>query len=108
MPKISFPLDDLRTLSGEPSLQLETLQQQLFLVKAELQERHSTEEEVRVELVDTNRPDTWCVEGIARQIPCKRLGTGDDVGPACVWLASNEAEWVTGQTIHVNGGSVTT
>ncbi len=44
---------------------------------------------------------------IAKSIPCRRLGNGDDVGPACVWLASNEASWVTGQTIHINGGSVT-
>ena len=45
---------------------------------------------------------------IAKAIPKQRLGTGDDVGPACVWLASDEANWVTGQTIHINGGSVTT
>jgi NAD(P)-dependent dehydrogenase (short-subunit alcohol dehydrogenase family) len=51
--------------------------------------------------------DRSVTEKIARSIPCKRLGTGDDVGPACVWLASNEASWVTGQTIHINGGSVT-
>jgi len=44
---------------------------------------------------------------MAKQIPRKRLGTGDDVGPACVWLASDEATWVTGQTIHINGGQVT-
>jgi NAD(P)-dependent dehydrogenase (short-subunit alcohol dehydrogenase family) len=52
--------------------------------------------------------DASLTEKLARQIPCKRLGTGDDVGPACVWLASDEAAWVTGQTIHVNGGAVTT
>lgn len=52
--------------------------------------------------------DRSVTEKMARQIPRRRLGTGDDVGPACVWLASNEAAWVTGQTIHINGGSVTT
>jgi NAD(P)-dependent dehydrogenase (short-subunit alcohol dehydrogenase family) len=51
--------------------------------------------------------DRSVTEKMARTIPCRRLGTGDDVGPACVWLASNEASWVTGQTIHINGGSVT-
>ena len=51
--------------------------------------------------------DPKLVEQLARTVPCGRLGTGDDVGPACVWLASNEAAWVTGQTIHVNGGSLT-
>ena len=52
--------------------------------------------------------DADLVAMLAKTIPCGRLGTGDDVGPACIWLASNEAEWVTGQTIHVNGGSLTT
>jgi NAD(P)-dependent dehydrogenase (short-subunit alcohol dehydrogenase family) len=51
--------------------------------------------------------DRSVTEKMARQIPRKRLGTGNDVGPACVWLASDEATWVTGQTIHINGGSVT-
>ena len=46
-------------------------------------------------------------ERLARTIPMKRVGTPDDVGPACVWLASEEASWVTGQTIGINGGMVT-
>jgi NAD(P)-dependent dehydrogenase (short-subunit alcohol dehydrogenase family) len=36
------------------------------------------------------------------------MGRPEDIGAACVWLASSEAEWVTGQTIEVNGGSFTT
>ena len=52
--------------------------------------------------------DPALVSALAKSVPMGRLGTGDDVGPACVWLASDEASWVTGQTIHVNGGSVTT
>ena len=52
--------------------------------------------------------DEALVEKLAATVPCKRLGTGADLGPAVVWLASNEAEWVTGQTIHINGGSLTT
>lgn len=59
-----------------------------------------------MEMTDVNDADL--VAKLASAIPCKRLGTGDDVGPACIWLASNEAAWVTGQTIHVNGGSLTT
>lgn len=37
-------------------------------------------------------------------IPTGRLGTGGDVAAACVYLASDEAAYVTGQTLHVNGG----
>ena len=45
---------------------------------------------------------------MASMVPVKRLGTGEDIGYACVFLASNEASWITGQTISVNGGSITT
>jgi NAD(P)-dependent dehydrogenase (short-subunit alcohol dehydrogenase family) len=45
---------------------------------------------------------------LARQIPVGRLGTPDDIGSACVYLASPEASWMTAQTIQINGGAVTT
>jgi NAD(P)-dependent dehydrogenase (short-subunit alcohol dehydrogenase family) len=51
--------------------------------------------------------DRTVTSGLERQIPAGRLGTGDDVGYACVYLASNEASWMNGQTIGLNGGSVT-
>ncbi|MBM4618024.1 SDR family oxidoreductase [Rhodococcus hoagii] len=35
----------------------------------------------------------------------QRIGTGDDVGAACLWLCSGAGEFVSGQTIHLNGGS---
>jgi 3-oxoacyl-[acyl-carrier protein] reductase len=38
-------------------------------------------------------------------IPLRRLGTVDDVGPLCVYLASDEASWVTGEVVHIHGGS---
>jgi 3-oxoacyl-[acyl-carrier protein] reductase len=38
------------------------------------------------------------------RIPAGRLGVGEDVAAACVFLASQEAGYVTGQTLHVNGG----
>ena len=43
---------------------------------------------------------------ILRRIPASRLGTGDEIAAACVYLASEEAAYVTGQTLHVNGGMV--
>ena len=36
--------------------------------------------------------------------PIRRLGRPDDIASAVVWLASDEAEWTTGQTVSVNGG----
>ena len=43
-------------------------------------------------------------EALLGQIPSGRLGQGDDIAAACVYLASDEASYVTGQTLHVNGG----
>jgi len=42
----------------------------------------------------------------ARQIPMSRLGTPEDVAAAVSFLASKDADWKTGATIHVNGGSI--
>ena len=41
---------------------------------------------------------------ILARIPAGDLGTGEDIGAAVVYLASKEAGYVTGQTLHVNGG----
>jgi 3-oxoacyl-[acyl-carrier protein] reductase len=38
------------------------------------------------------------------RIPLARMGEAKDVAAAVVYLASDEAGWVTGTTIHVNGG----
>ncbi len=43
-------------------------------------------------------------EGILADVPMGRLGVGDDVAAAVAYLASTEAAYVTGQTLHVNGG----
>ena len=43
-------------------------------------------------------------EGILSRIPLGAMGSGDDIGAAVVYLASKEAGYVTGQTLHVNGG----
>ena len=43
-------------------------------------------------------------EAILASVPMGRLGAGADIGAAAVYLASGEAAYVTGQTLHVNGG----
>ena len=50
--------------------------------------------------------DPSVTEHLARAIPVGRLGSPEDIGAACVWLASEEAAWVTNQTININGGSL--
>ncbi|MCJ8159533.1 3-oxoacyl-[acyl-carrier-protein] reductase [Sphingomonas sp. LaA6.9] len=43
-------------------------------------------------------------EALTARIPAGKLGEGDDIGAAVAYLASREAAYVTGQTLHVNGG----
>ncbi len=43
-------------------------------------------------------------DSILSRIPMGAMGAGDDIGTAAVYLASREAGYVTGQTLHVNGG----
>ena len=43
-------------------------------------------------------------KAILDAVPARKLGTPDDIGAAAVYLASNEAGYVTGATLHVNGG----
>ena len=43
-------------------------------------------------------------EAIMGAIPMKKMGEGDDIAAAALYLASNEGGYVTGQTLHVNGG----
>lgn len=46
------------------------------------------------------------VEAIAQHIPAATFGSPDDIAAAALYLASNEARYMTGQTLHVNGGMV--
>jgi len=43
-------------------------------------------------------------EAIMGAIPMKKMGEGDDIASAALYLASQEGGYVTGQTLHVNGG----
>ncbi|WP_237151531.1 3-oxoacyl-[acyl-carrier-protein] reductase [Oryzibacter oryziterrae] len=43
-------------------------------------------------------------ESTLAAVPMGRLGTSEEIAAACVYLASREAAYVTGQTLHVNGG----
>lgn len=45
-------------------------------------------------------------EAIAKMIPARRLGTPDDIAATCAFLCSDDASYITGQVIAVNGGAV--
>ncbi|MFP6638968.1 MAG: SDR family oxidoreductase, partial [Myxococcota bacterium] len=51
--------------------------------------------------------DADVVAAMARTVPVGRLGTAGDVGAAVAFMASDEASWLTGQTLGLNGGSTT-
>jgi len=67
MPTISIFQQDFSQLVGQPA-SMSDIEQWMPLVKGEVKDLSTDTGEVRVELQDTNRPDLWCVEGIARQI----------------------------------------
>ena len=48
--------------------------------------------------------DQHTIEGLAKQVPAGRLGRPADVAAAVLFLASDEASYITGQTLSVNGG----
>jgi len=67
MPTISIFPKDLTTLLGRPAT-TSHIEQWMPLVKGEVKDVFQETGEIRIELQDTNRPDLWCVEGIARQL----------------------------------------
>lgn len=52
----------------------------------------------------TSALDEKQTEAINAKIPAGKMGEGEDIGAAVAFLASREAGYVTGETIHVNGG----
>ena len=80
MPTITIFKQDLEELLAGPGearqpITMEQLEESLMLVKGELKGQNPDSGELRIELQDSNRPDLWCCEGIARQIRVKRLGS---------------------------------
>jgi phenylalanyl-tRNA synthetase beta chain len=75
MPTITIRRQELGRLTGRP-MSIEALEKLLPLVKGELKDVGADGDELKIELNDSNRPDWWCVEGIARQI---RLHEGKPV-----------------------------
>jgi phenylalanyl-tRNA synthetase beta chain len=79
MPTITIFKDDLESLlTGEDGVDrgipMAQLEEWLMLVKGELKGHNPETGELRIELQDSNRPDLWCCEGIARQIRIKQQG----------------------------------
>ncbi len=57
---------------------------------------------IRTAMTDT-LPDAQ-KDALNARIPMGRMGEGEDIGAAVAYLASKEAAYITGQTLHVNGG----
>jgi 3-oxoacyl-[acyl-carrier protein] reductase len=57
-----------------------------------------------IETAMTNALTDRQKDSILALVPAGRLGSPGDIAAAAVWLASHEAAYVTGQTLHVNGG----
>jgi NAD(P)-dependent dehydrogenase (short-subunit alcohol dehydrogenase family) len=53
-------------------------------------------------------PQSGALESMAAQVPVGRTGMPEDIGYLCTYLASPEASWMTGQTIHLDGGATFT
>jgi 3-oxoacyl-[acyl-carrier protein] reductase len=60
-----------------------------------------------IETEMTAKLDQSTVDQWRAGIPLKRGGTPNDIANACVFLASDMSSYITGQTIHVNGGMLT-
>lgn len=82
MPTISINLKDFEQLLGQGAgaVTPRAVEEWLPLVKGELKDYDGDTGEMRVELQDSNRPDLWSCEGIARQIRIKLKGGGPAYG----------------------------
>ena len=60
-----------------------------------------------IETEMTNKLSEEIVQGWRDGIPLKRAGKPEDVANACVFLASDLSNYITGQVLHVDGGMLT-
>jgi len=77
VPTIDIKKKDLDALIGR-KLSIEALEKHLMLAKAELKEHNAATDDLKVELSDSNRPDLWSAEGVARQIRSMLTGKADE------------------------------
>lgn len=61
---------------------------------------------IAIGMIDNHR-DRTVTAHLAKQVPVGRLGQPQDIAALCLYLASTEASWMTGQTLSLNGGTVT-
>lgn len=78
----------------------------------ELGQHHITVNSVSPGVMDTGyrRPEDYPdfeerTQNLKKSLPLRRIGDPEDIAEACLYLASDAAKYVTGQVIHVNGGS---
>lgn len=69
--------------------------------------RGITANSVAVGLIN-NHPDPEITAHMAKSVPVRRLGEPEDVAALCLYLCSQESSWMTGQTLQLNGGAITT
>lgn len=55
-------------------------------------------------IIDTDMNSQFDMEELKTEVPCEKIGTAKDVTKAVMFLASNEADYITGQILGVNGG----
>ncbi len=52
----------------------------------------------------TNKLKPELKDELLKKVPCHRLGTAEDIANGVLFLASSESSYITGQTLHINGG----
>jgi len=94
MPTITCKFNDLNQLAGT-NLTVSQLEKAILLVKGELKDYDSATDDLKIELQDTNRPDLWTVEGIARQLKFKLT----DRPPHYSWLSEETLPLIGTMTV---------